>query len=212
MWNSMVKRIEENSICGVIYWNGFSHVLRATSHTRLRARDPYTSSALMHGKGKVGPSPLPLRFRDQWSMWMRDGCKVCMDSYMASNGSWFMVTWINFKNRLLEAGLTQIRKSMALWTLTIVGLFYFYHVWEGLAWIDIHWNSIWLRLLSHMSSHYTWRSVPHYMILEVSWDGLWTLSFGLSQFHGHGSWLVCEVAVKPDRLSNIVVPIKLLNS
>ena len=22
------------------------------------------------------------------------------------------------------------------------------------------------------------------MILEVSWDGLWTLSFGLSQFHG----------------------------
>ena len=36
---------------------------------------------------------------------------------------------------------------------------------------------------------------PHYMILEVRWDGLWTLSFGLSQFHGHGSWLVCEVAV-----------------
>ena len=33
------------------------------------------------------------------------------------------------------------------------------------------------------------------MMLEVSWDGLWTLSFGLSQFHGHGSWLVCEVAL-----------------
>ena len=33
------------------------------------------------------------------------------------------------------------------------------------------------------------------MILEVSWDGLWTLSFGLSQFHGHSSWLVCEVAL-----------------
>ena len=33
------------------------------------------------------------------------------------------------------------------------------------------------------------------MILEVCWDGLWTLSFGLSQFHGHGSWLVCEVAL-----------------
>ena len=32
------------------------------------------------------------------------------------------------------------------------------------------------------------------MILEVSWDNLWTLSFGLSQFHGHSSWLVCEVA------------------
>ena len=33
------------------------------------------------------------------------------------------------------------------------------------------------------------------MILEVCWDGLWTLSFGLSQCHGHGSWLVCEVAL-----------------
>jgi hypothetical protein len=39
---------------------------------------------------------------------------------------------------------------------------------------------------------------PHDIILKVSWDnGLWTLSFGLSQFHGHGSWLVCEVALKP---------------
>ena len=34
---------------------------------------------------------------------------------------------------------------------------------------------------------------PHRMILEVSWDGLCTLSFALSQFHGHGSWPVCEV-------------------
>jgi hypothetical protein len=33
------------------------------------------------------------------------------------------------------------------------------------------------------------------MILEVCWDGLWTLSFGLSQFHSHGSWLVCKVAL-----------------
>jgi hypothetical protein len=33
------------------------------------------------------------------------------------------------------------------------------------------------------------------MILEVSWDDLWTLSFGLSQFHGHGSRLVCEMAL-----------------
>ena len=34
-----------------------------------------------------------------------------------------------------------------------------------------------------------------YMILEVSLDGIWTLPFGLSQSHGHGSWLVCEVAL-----------------
>jgi len=39
----------------------------------------------------------------------------------------------------------------------------------------------------------------------VSWDGLWTLSFGLSQFHGHESWLVCEVALNQD------IPGQLLN-
>ena len=27
---------------------------------------------------------------------------------------------------------------------------------------------------------------------------LWTYSFGLSQFHGHGSWLVCEVVLIPE--------------
>jgi hypothetical protein len=37
---------------------------------------------------------------------------------------------------------------------------------------------------------------PHYMILEVHWNGLCTLSFGLAQFHYHGSWLVCEVTLK----------------
>jgi hypothetical protein len=33
-------------------------VLRATSHTRLRARDQYTSSTLIGGKGGAGPSLL----------------------------------------------------------------------------------------------------------------------------------------------------------
>jgi hypothetical protein len=56
---------------------------------------------------------------------MQDGCKVYMDSYVASNGSCFMVTWIIFKNHLLEVGRTQNRESMALRMLTIVDLFYF---------------------------------------------------------------------------------------
>ena len=55
---------------------------------------------------------------------MQDGCKVYMDSYMASNGSCFMVTWIVFKNHLLEVGLTQNRETIALQNLTIVDLFY----------------------------------------------------------------------------------------
>jgi hypothetical protein len=33
------------------------------------------------------------------------------------------------------------------------------------------------------------------MILEVLRDSLWTLPFELLQLHGHGSWLVCEVAL-----------------
>ena len=40
---------------------------------------------------------------------------------------------------------------------------------------------------------------PHCMILEVSWHDLWTLSFGLSQFHGHGLRHVCEVALSSSR-------------
>jgi hypothetical protein len=49
-------------------------------------------------------------------------------------------------------------------------------------------DHIWL----HTTLEHPW---PHYMVLEVCWDGLWTLAFGLSQFHGHGSSLVCEVAL-----------------
>ena len=37
----------------------------------------------------------------------------------------------------------------------------------------------------------------HYMILEASWGTAFGhFSFGLSQFHGHGRWLVCEVALR----------------
>ena len=47
----------------------------------------------------------PLHLTDQRSMWMQDGCEVYIDSYMASNGLYFMVTWIIFKIHLLEVGL-----------------------------------------------------------------------------------------------------------
>jgi hypothetical protein len=59
---------------------------------------------------------------------MQDGCKVYMDSYTASNGSCYMVTWTIFKNHLLEVGLTPNRATMAFRMLTIVDLFYFYNV------------------------------------------------------------------------------------
>ena len=53
---------------------------------------------------------------------MQDGCKLYMDSYVASNGSCVMVTWTIFINHLLEVALTQNR---ALRMLTTVDLFYF---------------------------------------------------------------------------------------
>ena len=74
--------------------------------------DAYLSGRLLY---------FTLRLRDQRNMWMQDGCKA----YMASNGSCFMATWLNFKNHLLEVGLTQFnhRETVALWMLTTVGLF-----------------------------------------------------------------------------------------
>jgi hypothetical protein len=48
-----------------------------------------------------------------------------MDSYMASNGSCFVVTLIIFKSHLLEVGLTQNRETMALRTFITVDLVYF---------------------------------------------------------------------------------------
>ena len=91
-------------------------------------------------------------------MWMQDGCKVYMDSYMASNGSCFMVTWTVFKNHLLEVGLTQNQETMVPRTFIIVDLFYFI-MCEDLHEYKKNWNSIWLRAQSHMASNYTWGSV-----------------------------------------------------
>ena len=75
---------------------------------------------------KVGPVQVrfTLRLMDQRRKWMQDGCRVYVDSYMASNGSCFMLTWIIFKNHLLEVGLAQNRETMTLQTFTTVDLFY----------------------------------------------------------------------------------------
>ena len=56
---------------------------------------------------------------------MQDGCEVHMDSYMTSNGSCFVITWIIFNNHLLDVGLTHNRETMALRTLTTDDVFYF---------------------------------------------------------------------------------------
>ena len=96
----------------------------AISHTRLRAHDQYTLGTLIGEKIRAGPIRFTLSLRDQRIMWMQDGCKIYMDSYMASNGSCFVVTWTIFKNHLLGRPNTN-RETMALQTLTTVFFFYF---------------------------------------------------------------------------------------
>ena len=86
------------------------------------------------------------------------------------------------------------RETMALRMLTTRWFILFYRVW-GPTWIKIHWSSIWLRAQSHMTSHYTWGSMTTlHDFGGVSGRPLDTF-FGLSQLHGHGSWLVCEVTL-----------------
>ena len=110
----------------------------------------------------------PSKFTSHYA-WGTNGVYICtewckMDVQSAwiltyhRNGSCFMVTWDCFRNYLLEVGLTQNQETTVLRTLTTIDLFYFYYVW-GPAWSVIHWNSIWLRARSHMTSHYTGGSV-----------------------------------------------------
>ena len=137
-----------------------SRTLRATSHMTLRAHDHYTSSTLIGVKrAELVQVRFTLHLRDQQRMWMQDdGCKVYMASYMAPNGSCFMITWIIFKNHLLggmpntKLGDHGTPNADDCWFILL------YHVWRP-AWMEIHWNSIRLRARSHMTSHYTWGSV-----------------------------------------------------
>jgi hypothetical protein len=108
---------------GCLGWNEMS-APKGHFHTRDWEPVTITFQALsLVEKGGAGPSSFTLRLRDQRSMWKQDGCKVCMDSYMASNGSCFMATWIVLKKHLLEIGLPQNRETMALWTLTTIDFF-----------------------------------------------------------------------------------------
>ena len=57
---------------------------------------------------------------------MQYGYKVYMDSYVASNGTCFMVTWTGFQKPPLEIGLKQNQKIVELRTLATIIDFIFY--------------------------------------------------------------------------------------
>jgi hypothetical protein len=60
--------IVKHTLLGQSMWPSKEKV-RVTSHTRLRARNHYTSSTLIGKKGEAGPSPLPtIPLSEQQSM------------------------------------------------------------------------------------------------------------------------------------------------
>ena len=124
-----------------------------------------------------------LRLRDQRNMWMQDGCKV----YMASNGSCFMATWIFFQQSPLGGRPNTKLGDHGTLNAHNHKLILLYQVW-GPTWIDIHWNCIWLRAWSHMTSQDTWGSVTtlhdfggvlgwpldiFFWALTILWSQLW---------------------------------------
>ena len=132
--------------------------LSATSHTRLRAHDHYTSSTLICGKGRVVPSFLhttlegPTEYVN--ARWMQ-----------SLHGFLYGIEWITFHGHLdyfqkPSFGGRSNTKPRDYGTPNAYNHFFipFYHAW-GPTWIEIHWNSTWLRARSCMTSHNTWGSM-----------------------------------------------------
>ena len=105
-----------------------------------------------------------------------------MHGFLHGNGSCFMVTWTTFTHHILEKCLIQNWETMALRSLTSVDLVYVLscvktpHEYNFID-ITFGWGfgHIWL----HTTLGAMW---PHYMILEVSWDILWTMLLGSHNF------------------------------
>jgi hypothetical protein len=144
---------------------------RNESEGPLHTRDWETVTITLQALSLVGKvEPVQVHFtlcsRDQRSMWMQHEHKVYMDSYMASNGSYFHGHLDYFQKPPLggrpstKPGNHGTPNAHNRWFIL------FYHTCIP-AWIEIHWNNIWLRARSHMTSHYTRGSWPHYMTLEV---------------------------------------------
>ena len=145
-----------------------SSSVRATSHRGLRAHGHCTSNTLIGGKGAAGETRFKLRLRDQRSMWMQDGCKVYMGLYMASNGSCFHGHLNYFWKSPLGGRPNRKPGDHGTPKSHNRGFILFYFVWGPC--VNWGYGHIWF----HTTFEGSW---PCYIILEVSWDNLWTLSF-----------------------------------
>ena len=121
-----------------------------------------------------------LRLRDQWGKWMQDGCKVYMDSYMASNGinvSWWLGLFSSLRGRPnTKPGDYSTPKSCNHRFIIL------YHVWGprmNRSSLDIAFGWVPHHMWMHTTLEGMW---PHYMSLEVSWDNLWKFLFDSHSF------------------------------
>ena len=106
-------------------------ILRATSHMTLRARDHCTSSTLTGGKGGAGPSSL----QSSHYTWGTNGvCLWMQDGWQSLHEFIHGIEWIMFHGHLDyfprpplggRPNTNNHWETLALRTLTTVGLFYF---------------------------------------------------------------------------------------
>ena len=134
--------------------------IRATSQTR--DWEPVTITLQAHSLvEKTEPAKFTLHFA--WGtkgvfMWIQDGCK-------SPHGFLHGIAWIMFHGLLdyfSEPPLGGRPNTKPKYHMTLdahICWFILFYYARGPGWIEVHWNSIWLRVRSHMASQYTWGSV-----------------------------------------------------
>jgi hypothetical protein len=127
--NSWWESLKTSKINNIIYAKALIHCSVLSALGPLYTRD-WEPMAISLQALSLMKKRLRSKFTSHYTWGTNGVCnkmdvKVYMDSYMASNGLCFMVTWTLFKNHFLEVGLTQNHETMALWMYTTMDLFYF---------------------------------------------------------------------------------------
>ena len=112
--------------------------------------------SLVEEGGPVKVRCFTLCWRDQRNMWMQDGCKSLHGFLHGIEWIMFHSHWDYFQKSPL-GGRSNTKPSGDHGTMNVHNCWFilFHHLWRP-VWLEIHWNSVWLRVRSHMTSHNTW--------------------------------------------------------
>ena len=155
-------------------------MLRVTSHMRLRARDRPLHFKHSHWWKRQNWSKFAsLRLRGQWSMWMQDGCKVFLHGIMHGIEGIMFHGHLDYFQKPPPGGRPYTKPgdhgTPDVHNHRFVS-FYFI-MCEGAC----EWKFTEITFCRGPRSHILHTALegqrPHLMILEVSWNGLGTLSF-----------------------------------